>query len=126
MIYEVEVEEQNQKRRHSPFRYAFTHFFFSGGVNKLIFSSVLSLQVECEYEESDLIRAKDLRSLHAVTNPPAVVAQGTIRVQMRLATGTGIPSASSSCKKTASALTDFGVLPQMLPLLPLFQRTSFP
>ncbi|XP_007560318.1 zona pellucida sperm-binding protein 4-like isoform X1 [Poecilia formosa] len=65
VIYEVEVEEQNKKRkRHSPF----------------------SLQVECEYDESDLIHAKDLRSLYTVTNPPAVVAQGAMRVQMRLAT----------------------------------------
>ncbi|XP_032444359.1 zona pellucida sperm-binding protein 4-like [Xiphophorus hellerii] len=65
VIYEVEVEEQNKKRkRHSPF----------------------SLQVECEYDESDLKHAKDLRSLYTVTNPPAVVAQGTMRVQMRLAT----------------------------------------
>ncbi|XP_027897790.1 zona pellucida sperm-binding protein 4-like isoform X2 [Xiphophorus couchianus] len=65
VIYEVEVEEQNKKRkRHSAF----------------------SLQVECEYDESDLKHAKDLRSLYTVTNPPAVVAQGTMRVQMRLAT----------------------------------------
>uniref|UniRef100_A0A8C8DX15 Zona pellucida sperm-binding protein 4-like n=1 Tax=Oryzias sinensis TaxID=183150 RepID=A0A8C8DX15_9TELE len=48
-----------------------------------------SLQVECEYEESDLIRAKDLRSFYTVTNPPPVVAQGTIKVQMRIATGNG-------------------------------------
>lgn len=52
--------------------------------------SFLSLQVECEYDESDLKHAKDLRSLYTVTNPPAVVAQGTMRVQMRLATGTRI------------------------------------
>ncbi|XP_043956525.1 zona pellucida sperm-binding protein 1-like isoform X1 [Gambusia affinis] len=65
VIYEVEVEEQNKKRkRHSPF----------------------SLQVECEYEESDLKHAKDLRSWYTVTNPPAVVARGAMRVQMRLAT----------------------------------------
>ncbi|KAM4716412.1 zona pellucida sperm-binding protein 4-like [Anableps anableps] len=64
VIYEVEVEEQNKRKRHSPF----------------------SLQVECEYEKSDLKSAKDLRSLYTMTNPPAVVAQGTIRVQMRLAT----------------------------------------
>ncbi|XP_054891467.1 zona pellucida sperm-binding protein 4 isoform X2 [Poeciliopsis prolifica] len=65
VIYEVEVEEQNKNRkRHSPFR----------------------LQVECEYDESDLKHAKDLRSLYTVTNPPAVVAKGTMRVQMRLAT----------------------------------------
>uniref|UniRef100_A0A3Q2NZU8 Zona pellucida sperm-binding protein 4-like n=1 Tax=Fundulus heteroclitus TaxID=8078 RepID=A0A3Q2NZU8_FUNHE len=65
VIYEVEVEEQNNKnKRRSPFR----------------------LQIECEYKETDFKRAKDLRSLYTVTNPPAVVAQGTITVQMRLAT----------------------------------------
>lgn len=52
--------------------------------------SFLSLQVECEYEESDLKHAKDLRSWYTVTNPPAVVARGAMRVQMRLATGTRI------------------------------------
>nr|XP_015800779.2 zona pellucida sperm-binding protein 4 [Nothobranchius furzeri] len=62
VIYEVEVEELNTNRN-SPF----------------------SLQVQCEYEESDLKRAKALRSLYTVTTPPAVVAQGTIRVQMRIA-----------------------------------------
>ncbi|XP_047214020.1 zona pellucida sperm-binding protein 4-like [Girardinichthys multiradiatus] len=65
VIYEVEVEELNTKReRHASF----------------------NLHVACEYKELDLKRAKDLRSLYTVTNPPAAVAQGTIRVQMRLAT----------------------------------------
>ncbi|XP_042361429.1 zona pellucida sperm-binding protein 4-like [Plectropomus leopardus] len=64
-IYELEVEERHVKSitKHSPF----------------------SLQVQCEYEASDLKRAADLRSLYAVTNPPPVVALGTIRVQMRIA-----------------------------------------
>ncbi|XP_015235786.1 PREDICTED: zona pellucida sperm-binding protein 4-like [Cyprinodon variegatus] len=65
VTYEVEVVELKTKRkRRSPF----------------------SLQVECVYEESDFKLAKELRSLYAVTNPPAVVAKGTIRAQMRLAT----------------------------------------
>uniref|UniRef100_UPI0037E8590E zona pellucida sperm-binding protein 4-like n=1 Tax=Semicossyphus pulcher TaxID=241346 RepID=UPI0037E8590E len=65
MIYEVDVEELHSKSetRNSPFR----------------------LQVQCEYEASDLKRAADLKSLYAVTNPPPVVALGTIRVQMRIA-----------------------------------------
>ncbi|XP_004071854.1 zona pellucida sperm-binding protein 1 [Oryzias latipes] len=66
VIYEVEVEELPPKSKSRP--------------------SPFSLQVECEYEESDLIRAKDLRSFYTVTNPPPVVAQGTIKVQMRIAT----------------------------------------
>ncbi|XP_017272060.1 zona pellucida sperm-binding protein 4 [Kryptolebias marmoratus] len=66
VIYEVEVEELSTKsiNRHSSF----------------------SLQVQCEYEESDLKLAKALRSLYTMTNPPSVVAQGTIKVQMRIAT----------------------------------------
>ncbi|KAI3360133.1 hypothetical protein L3Q82_014447 [Scortum barcoo] len=65
MIYEVEVEElhSDSTTKDSPF----------------------SVQVQCEYEMSDLKRAADLRSLYAVTNPPPVVALGTIRVQMRIA-----------------------------------------
>ncbi|XP_023148863.1 zona pellucida sperm-binding protein 4-like [Amphiprion ocellaris] len=65
VTYEVEVGELHSKRtaKHSPFH----------------------LQVECEYDASDLKRAKDLLSLFAVTNPPPVVALGTIRVQMRIA-----------------------------------------
>ncbi|XP_070837406.1 zona pellucida sperm-binding protein 4-like [Chaetodon trifascialis] len=61
MIYEVEVEALHTKK------------------------SKFSLQVQCEYEASDLKRAADLRSLYTVTNPPPVVALGTIRVQMRIA-----------------------------------------
>ncbi|XP_044036668.1 zona pellucida sperm-binding protein 4-like [Siniperca chuatsi] len=61
VIYEVEVEQLQTKK--SPF----------------------SLQVQCEYDASDLKRAADLRSLYPVTNPPPMVAQGTIRVQMRIA-----------------------------------------
>ncbi|KAG8006419.1 Zona pellucida sperm-binding protein 4 [Nibea albiflora] len=64
-IYEVEVEELHAKR--------------------LTKSSPFSLQVQCEYEASDLKRAVDLRSLYTVTNPPPVVALGTIRVQMKIA-----------------------------------------
>ncbi|XP_051243978.1 zona pellucida sperm-binding protein 4-like [Dicentrarchus labrax] len=65
MIYEVEVEELHTKSitNNSPF----------------------SLQVQCEYESSDLKRAANLRSLFPVTNPPPVVAQGAFRVQMRIA-----------------------------------------
>uniref|UniRef100_A0A3Q3VXJ4 P-type domain-containing protein n=1 Tax=Mola mola TaxID=94237 RepID=A0A3Q3VXJ4_MOLML len=44
-----------------------------------------SLQVQCEYEVSDLKHAADLRSLYTVTNPPPVVALGTMRVLMRIA-----------------------------------------
>ncbi|XP_008282780.1 zona pellucida sperm-binding protein 4-like [Stegastes partitus] len=72
VTYEVEVGELHSRRttKHSPF----------------------SLQVECEYEASDLKHAKDLRSLYAVTNPPPVVAQGTIKVQMRIATDASFTS----------------------------------
>lgn len=49
---------------------------------------VFSLQVLCEYDSSDLKRAADLRPLYAVTNPPPVIALGSIGVQMRIATGT--------------------------------------
>ncbi|XP_062295329.1 zona pellucida sperm-binding protein 4-like [Scomber scombrus] len=69
MIYEVEVEELHAKNMNQ-------HSTFSPPV----------LQVQCEYEPSDLKRAADLRSLYAVTNPPPVVALGTIKVQMRIAT----------------------------------------
>ncbi|XP_059204424.1 zona pellucida sperm-binding protein 4-like [Centropristis striata] len=64
-IYEVEVEElyTKSKTKHSSF----------------------SLKVQCEYEASDLMRAANLRSLYAVTDPPPVMALGTIRVQMRIA-----------------------------------------
>ncbi|XP_041672849.1 zona pellucida sperm-binding protein 4-like isoform X2 [Cheilinus undulatus] len=65
MIYEVDVEELHTQ-----------------GDTK---SSPFSLQVQCEYEASDLKRAADLRSLYAVTNPPPVFALGTIRVQMKIA-----------------------------------------
>ncbi|KAM4530060.1 zona pellucida sperm-binding protein 4-like [Odontesthes bonariensis] len=54
--------------------------------------SKFSLQVQCEYEESDLKRAQHLRSLYTVTNPPPVVAQGTISVQMRIATDASFTS----------------------------------
>uniref|UniRef100_A0A672YI23 ZP domain-containing protein n=1 Tax=Sphaeramia orbicularis TaxID=375764 RepID=A0A672YI23_9TELE len=52
------------------------------------------LQVECEYNRSDLQHEADIWSFYAVTNPPPAVALGTIRVQMRIATGTKIPNAS--------------------------------
>ncbi|XP_068192423.1 zona pellucida sperm-binding protein 4-like [Antennarius striatus] len=61
LIYEVEVEELHSE------------------------SSAFILQVQCEYDESDLKRVADLLSLNAVTNPPPVVALGNIKVQMRLA-----------------------------------------
>nr|XP_020480596.1 zona pellucida sperm-binding protein 4-like [Monopterus albus] len=72
MIYELEVQELHAKRatKQSPF----------------------SLQVQCEYDAADLERAADLRSLHAATNPPPVVALGTINVQMRIATDASFTS----------------------------------
>lgn len=45
------------------------------------------LQVQCGYSTSDLKRAEDLQSLYAVTNPPPVVAQGSVKVNMRIAKG---------------------------------------
>ncbi|XP_070703519.1 zona pellucida sperm-binding protein 4-like [Pempheris klunzingeri] len=65
MIYEVEVEERHTESitKNSPF----------------------SLQVQCEYKSSDLKRAVNFQSWYAVTNPPPVVALGTIKVQMRIA-----------------------------------------
>ncbi|KAM3598552.1 uncharacterized protein V6R79_019506 [Siganus canaliculatus] len=63
IIYEVQVQEKQSRTKKSPF----------------------SLQVQCEYEASDFKHAAEVRSLNAVTNPPPVVALGTIRVQMRLA-----------------------------------------
>ncbi|XP_031176948.1 zona pellucida sperm-binding protein 4-like [Sander lucioperca] len=72
-IYEVEVEELHTKKsitRHTPF----------------------SVKVQCEYEASKQTseraskrRVPDLRSLYAVTNPPPVVAMGTMALQMRIA-----------------------------------------
>lgn len=46
-----------------------------------------SLQVQCEYEASDFMRATNLRSLHAATTLPPVVALGSFRVHMRIAQG---------------------------------------
>lgn len=46
-----------------------------------------SLQVQCEYEVPDLMRAANLRSLYAVTTLPPVVALGSFRVLMRIAQG---------------------------------------
>ncbi|XP_016896046.1 zona pellucida sperm-binding protein 4-like isoform X2 [Cynoglossus semilaevis] len=65
VTYEVEVEERHahSKAKYSPY----------------------SLQVQCEYAASDLQRAAKLRSLYAVTNPPPVVAQGVLKLQMRIA-----------------------------------------
>ncbi|XP_006797993.1 zona pellucida sperm-binding protein 4-like [Neolamprologus brichardi] len=51
-----------------------------------------SLQVQCEYDSSDLKRAAELRSLYAVTNPPPVIALGSIGVQMRIATDASFTS----------------------------------
>ncbi|XP_028268446.1 zona pellucida sperm-binding protein 4-like [Parambassis ranga] len=72
VTYEVEVEELNGSSitKRSPF----------------------SLQVLCEYAASDLQRAADLWPLYAVTNPPPVVALGTIGVQMRIATDASFTS----------------------------------
>ncbi|KAM4635541.1 zona pellucida sperm-binding protein 1-like [Polymixia lowei] len=70
MSYEVEVEELQTRTKQSPF----------------------SLQVQCEYETSDLKRAADLQSLYAATNPPPVIALGTVRVQMRIATDASFTS----------------------------------
>ncbi|KAM9843135.1 zona pellucida sperm-binding protein 4-like [Aulostomus maculatus] len=77
LIYELEVEDLLAKGsdKHSPF-------------SILLFS----LQVQCEYEASDLKRAADLRSSYAVTNPPPVVSLGTFRVQMRIATDASFSS----------------------------------
>lgn len=50
-------------------------------------NGMFSLQVQCEYGASDLKRVADLQSLYAVTNPPPVVAQGAIKVHMRIAKG---------------------------------------
>ncbi|KAM3864402.1 zona pellucida sperm-binding protein 4-like [Diretmus argenteus] len=65
LSYEVEVEERQTENgtKHSPF----------------------SLQVQCEFA------ASDLRSL-AATDPPPVIALGTIRVQMRIATDASFTS----------------------------------
>ncbi|KAM9391747.1 zona pellucida sperm-binding protein 4-like [Pholidichthys leucotaenia] len=84
LIYEVEVEElySQSSAKHSPFsaNKLLIHLFFQ------------SLLVQCEYEPSDLKRAKDLLFFHAVTSPPPVVAQGIIRVQMRIATDASFTS----------------------------------
>ncbi|XP_039467185.1 zona pellucida sperm-binding protein 4-like isoform X2 [Oreochromis aureus] len=55
-------------------------------------NSQFSLQVQCEYDSSDLKHAAELRSLYAVTNPPPVIALGSIRVQMRIATDASFTS----------------------------------
>lgn len=55
-------------------------------------NSQFSLQVQCEYDSSDLKRAAELRSLYAVTNPPPVIALGSIGVQMRIATDASFTS----------------------------------
>ncbi|XP_075879705.1 zona pellucida sperm-binding protein 4-like isoform X2 [Nelusetta ayraudi] len=64
MIYEVDLVERNKSAQRN---------------------SQFLIQVQCEYSASDLKRAADLQSLYAVTNPPPVVAQGAIRVLMRIA-----------------------------------------
>lgn len=64
MIYEVDLVERN---------------------NNTTRNSQFLLQVQCEYSASDLKRVADLQSLPAVPNPPPVVAQGAIRVHMRIA-----------------------------------------
>lgn len=98
VIYELEVQKlyAKSKNKHSPFRYMFlTSFliFFTPLFNTYFLHTTycwnffFSLQVQCEYEASDLKHAADLRTLYAATNPPPVVAMGTIRVQMRIAKG---------------------------------------
>ncbi|XP_054615605.1 zona pellucida sperm-binding protein 4-like isoform X2 [Dunckerocampus dactyliophorus] len=66
VIYELELQELHEQRRdnRTPF----------------------SLQIECEYKASNVRRAVKFRPLHAVTTPPPVVALGSIKVQMRIAT----------------------------------------
>ncbi|XP_045928828.1 zona pellucida sperm-binding protein 4-like [Micropterus dolomieu] len=64
--------------------------FYEVEVEELLTESVtkklpFSLQVQCAYDASDLKRAAALQPLYAVTNPPPVVALGTIKVQMRMA-----------------------------------------
>ncbi|XP_071330509.1 zona pellucida sperm-binding protein 4-like [Trachinotus anak] len=72
LIYEVEVEELHTESitKHPPF----------------------SLQVLCEYTASDLKHAADLQSLYTVTDPPPVIALGTIGVQMKIATDASFTS----------------------------------
>lgn len=115
LIYEVEVEELRTRSlaNRSPFRSVPTSSIYYPTVcgheglenlhlitmqlhnkdceelktNFSFFFFLFSLQVQCEYDAADLKRAADLRSLYAVTKPPPVAAVGTIRVQMRIATG---------------------------------------
>lgn len=69
-----------------------------------------SLQVQCEYEASDFMRAANLRSLHAATTLPPVVALGSFRVHMRIAQGnkTGLSRlrAAEENPNRASAVLD--------------------
>ncbi|KAF7656907.1 hypothetical protein LDENG_00034550, partial [Lucifuga dentata] len=51
-----------------------------------------SLQIQCEYENSSLKLAADLQSLYAATKAPTMVALGTIKVQMRIATDASFTS----------------------------------
>nr|XP_057905372.1 zona pellucida sperm-binding protein 4-like [Doryrhamphus excisus] len=63
VIYELEMEDRADNNR-TPFR----------------------VQIECESKASNVRRAVNFPSRHTVTNPPPVVALGSIRVQMRMAT----------------------------------------
>ncbi|XP_034046865.1 zona pellucida sperm-binding protein 4-like [Thalassophryne amazonica] len=72
VIYEVEVEELDSKTTagHSPF----------------------SLQVQCEFQATDLLHTADLRTFSSIANPPPVVGLGNIKVQMRIATDASFSS----------------------------------
>lgn len=95
VIYEVELEERHTKSpTKSPFRWVCGLFFLlfpaltflCAVINRADEIGDFSLQVQCEYEAADLMRAANLRSLYATT-PPPVVALGSFRVLMRIAQG---------------------------------------
>ncbi|XP_068435626.1 zona pellucida sperm-binding protein 4-like [Clinocottus analis] len=71
-IYELEVEELQTENgtQHYPFR----------------------VHVQCEFEATDENRTADQRPSFPVTNPPPVMALGTMRVQMRIATDASFTS----------------------------------
>lgn len=89
----MEERHAHSKAKYSPYRWDMTFlsstpwllWSFSVRIDTFVLS--YSLQVQCEYAASDLQRAAKLRSLYAVTNPPPVVAQGVLKLQMRIAKG---------------------------------------
>lgn len=91
VIYEVVLEEGYTKTltNKSPFRWVSPLLLtdLSVVINQADEIVNFSLQVQCEYEVSDLMRAASLRSLYPVTSRPAVVALGSFRVLMRIAQG---------------------------------------